>query len=89
MESQKDEVECPVCDRKIAADAQRCPNCGADFSMSGFEDLEQVARDLNDPVDRKAKPADQRVPEASKESDTPAEGRKKEGFLGRLFRKRR
>ena len=40
------ESECPVCDRRVPATAERCPNCGAYFTMASFEDLEQLARDI-------------------------------------------
>ena len=49
MVSDKDEeavTECPVCDKKIPLDAKTCPGCGADFSISGMEDLEAVATEL-------------------------------------------
>jgi len=41
------EIECPICDRKVQSDMERCPNCGADLTLSSFEDLEEVARDLS------------------------------------------
>jgi hypothetical protein len=28
MDADNVEIECPVCDQKIRADAPRCPNCG-------------------------------------------------------------
>ncbi len=41
------EIECPICDRKVQSDVDRCPNCGSDLTMSSFEDLEEVARKLS------------------------------------------
>jgi hypothetical protein len=41
------EIECPICDRKVQSDMDRCPNCGANLTLSSFEDLEEVARDLS------------------------------------------
>jgi RNA polymerase subunit RPABC4/transcription elongation factor Spt4 len=41
------EVECPICDRKIQSDIKECPNCGAELSLSNFEDLEEVAIKLS------------------------------------------
>jgi hypothetical protein len=43
------EVECPVCDKKVRADAARCPHCGAEFSMSDVDELEKVVQDLSRP----------------------------------------
>jgi hypothetical protein len=45
------EVECPVCDKKVRADAARCPHCGAEFSMSGVDELEKVVQDLSRPAE--------------------------------------
>lgn len=40
------DIECPVCDRKVSATADRCPNCGAALTMATFEDLEQLAMEI-------------------------------------------
>jgi predicted amidophosphoribosyltransferase len=91
MDADNVEIECPVCDQKIRADAPRCPNCGAEFVMSGVDELEKVARDL----DRHAAPEYQRpVPAPVTGSAPAAETAKAEdpgekGFLGKLFRKRK
>lgn len=42
-----EEMECPNCDRRISADATRCPGCGADLSLSSLEELEEVARKIS------------------------------------------
>ena len=42
-----EEIECPNCDRRISADAIRCPGCGADLSLSSLEELEEVARKIS------------------------------------------
>jgi hypothetical protein len=51
------ETECPICDRKVQSDMAKCPNCGADLSLSSFADLEEVAIQLSTdaPVPPKAK----------------------------------
>jgi hypothetical protein len=41
------ETECPICDRKVQSDMSKCPNCGADLSLSSFADLEEVAIQLS------------------------------------------
>lgn len=50
MASDRVEVECPVCDHRIPSDATRCPNCGADFSLSGVDELEKVVQEIDGPV---------------------------------------
>jgi predicted amidophosphoribosyltransferase len=49
MDADSIEVECPVCDRKVRSDAARCPHCGAEFSLSGVDELEKVAREMDRP----------------------------------------
>lgn len=51
MASDDLEVECPVCDHKISSDATRCPNCGAEFSLSGVDELERVVQEMDRPVE--------------------------------------
>lgn len=51
MASDNLEVECPVCDHKIPSDASRCPNCGAEFSLSGVDELERVIQEMDGPVE--------------------------------------
>ncbi len=41
------ETECPICDRKVQSDMIKCPNCGSDLTLSSFEDLEEVAKDIS------------------------------------------
>lgn len=83
------EIECPLCDRKIAADAPRCPHCGAEFAMSDLEDLERVAQELN------GHPAPERPventagTEAVEAATVHSEEKGGRGFLSKLFRKRR
>ncbi len=43
------EIECPVCDCRITVDAKKCPECGADFTSLGMDDLEAVAERLSNP----------------------------------------
>ena len=59
------ETECPICDRKVQSDMTKCPNCGADLSLSSFEDLEEVAKKLSTI-------AVQEPPKAKAESKEPA-----------------
>jgi uncharacterized Zn finger protein (UPF0148 family) len=90
------EVECPVCDHTISVDAVRCPNCDAVFSLSGVDELQKVARELNDPA------PEERPTETPKEplkaEVTIAQGPKtpdsidpkeKGGLLGKLFKKKK
>jgi hypothetical protein len=95
-----DEIECPNCDRRIPADATRCPGCGADLSLSSLEELEEVARKISNgerPVSpgpvaetKVVKQEEKAVgpkPESPKvDEKRPEEGTEKEkkGF-GRLF----
>lgn len=79
MDSELLEIECPMCDRRVASNAKECPFCGADFSTAGMDELEDVARDISEgrrpsvPVTIKATPDPQpiapvvAVPEASPE----------------------
>lgn len=79
MDSESLEIECPMCDRRIASNAKECPFCGADFSTAGMDELEDVARDISEgrqssvPATMKATPephstaAVVAVPEASPE----------------------
>ncbi len=62
------EIECPICDRKVLSDITKCPNCGADLSLSSFEDLEEVARNLS--TSNTQKPLEAKV--ESKEPSPPS-----------------
>ena len=82
------EIECPVCDRKVKADAPRCPYCGAEYAMSGVDELEQVAPEPN------GHPAPERPvvaasPAAAATTACPDDEKGGMGLLGKLFRKRR
>lgn len=67
MDSESLEIECPICDRRIASNANVCPFCGADFSTAGMDELEDVARDISEgrqssvPVTMKATPEPQPI----------------------------
>jgi hypothetical protein len=91
MDTETVEIECPVCDQKVRADAPRCPHCGAEFAMSGVDELERVAREINGVPT----PADLAVEASTAEEETveigstEREGEKEtKGFFGKLFRKR-
>lgn len=90
MDTETVEIECPVCDQKVRADAPRCPHCGAEFAMSGVDELERVAREINGvpaPADLavEASTAEVAVEIGSTEKE---EEKGTKGFLGKLFRKR-
>lgn len=96
MDSEGLEVECPVCDHKIAVDAARCPNCKAVFSLSGVDELETVARELKAPV-AVAKPSEgSDDPSKTGRNSTPgpkgpasADPKEKNGLLSKLFKKKK
>ena len=102
MSAESVEVECPVCDRKVPADSNRCPYCHADFTMSGLDELEKVAREINDPAIADA-PSVDKVESAPGVDPGPAHGppvdpsegdqagpdNKKDGLLGRFFKKKK
>lgn len=46
MEQEGTEVECPNCERKIPAESKSCPACGADFTLSGMDELEALAKHM-------------------------------------------
>jgi len=48
LEADAIEIECPICDHKMPAEARRCPSCGVDFVISGMDELEAVAREISD-----------------------------------------
>lgn len=73
-------VECPVCDHKIPADATRCPNCKAVFSLSDIEELKKVAKEISDPVTANRPSVD----EPTLPHDGEGTGRKP-GLMGKLF----
>ncbi len=66
MEADPLEIECPICDHKMPAEARRCPSCGVDFVTSGMDELEEVAREISD-----GKPP---TPEAAIEETSPSPG---------------
>ena len=47
MQMSVTETECPICDRKVQSDMIKCPNCGSDLTLSSFEDLEEVAKNIS------------------------------------------
>jgi hypothetical protein len=90
------EVECPVCDHKIAVDAVRCPNCNAVFSFSGVDELRKVARELNDPVasDKPSGTSNEPPQTEVTRSEGPKapdnnDPKEKNGLLGKLFKKKK
>jgi hypothetical protein len=91
LNREKEEVECPVCDRKISADAKTCTGCGADFSSSGVDELEQVARDLRNPIISPpvtvAQPVEYEAPRPHEPQKVADE--KKDNLLGRFFKKKK
>lgn len=92
MDADTVEIECPVCDRKVRADAPRCPYCGAEYAMSGVDELEQVARELNcrtAPVVPRPSERPAEVPAAAAVVEQEGEDDAGKGFFGKLFRKRR
>ncbi len=93
MDANTVEIECPVCDRKIRDNAPYCPYCGAEFAMSGIDELERVAREMNGtpvPNETEVRAAAVEVPVAiSGNGNGRDEEAESKGFLGSLFRKRR
>jgi DNA-directed RNA polymerase subunit RPC12/RpoP len=92
MDTENVEIECPVCDQRIKADAPRCPHCGAEFTLSGVDELEMVAREINGrpaPENLKAKAGPIEAQPAVAASAEKEEDKNSKGFLGKLFRKRR
>jgi hypothetical protein len=81
------EVECPVCDHLVPIDAVRCPNCNAVFSLSGVEELQKVARELNDPAAADAPLVEAPAPIAPEPEK--AGQKEKSGLFGKLFKKKR
>ncbi len=92
MDTDVVEIECPVCDRKVRADAPHCPHCGAEYDMSGVEELEKIAHELT------ARPAPARPVAAEHPVEAaparavevgarPDEEKGGKGILGKLFRK--
>jgi hypothetical protein len=65
MESESLEIECPVCDRKIPADAKECPSCGIDLSTAGMDELEEVARDISEGKPESAPEVENVVPRSN------------------------
>ena len=88
MDADSIEVECPVCDRKVKSEAARCPHCGAEFSLSGVDELEKVAREMDSPpVDGpkvEAVKAVEPVPATAEEEPKEAKG-----LFGKLFKKKK
>lgn len=93
MVSETLEVECPVCDHKVPSDATKCPNCGAEFTFSGVDELKKVAQEINDPEAEERAPVTKEVveqaPAAAVPSESAGEERRKDGLFGKLFKKKR
>ena len=93
MASDTLEDECPVCDHKVPSDATRCPNCGADFSFSGVEELQKVAREINDPEAEVKVPATEEVvdqiPAATAPPSSTGDDKHKDSLFGKIFKKKR
>ncbi|MBI0584227.1 MAG: hypothetical protein ISF22_08385 [Methanomassiliicoccus sp.] len=95
MELDSLEVECPVCDHKVRASDPRCPYCGAEFAMSGVDELESMVRDMNGPP--RAEPAPEPVAVVAPAVAVPeepvgeamSEDKGGKGLFGKLFRKKR
>ena len=89
MDANSVEVECPVCDHKVTSDAAQCPHCGAEFSMSGVDELERVAREMDGPPET-APPAVQVVKAAEAGQEVTVEDPKDaKGLFGRFFKKKK
>lgn len=41
-------IECPICDRSIPATSKKCQFCGTELSMSGLDELEELALHVDD-----------------------------------------
>jgi hypothetical protein len=92
MDTENVEIECPVCDQMVRADAPRCPHCGAEFAMAGIDELERVAREINDqptPEGSAVKQVPAESPAAVVVDDRDVDDLGGKGFFGKLFRKRR
>ncbi len=93
MVSDKLEVECPVCDHKVPSDATQCPNCGAEFSFSGVEELQKVAQDINvqeaEAVVTATEEVVDPVPVATSTPESAGEEKRKDSLLGKFFKKKR
>ncbi len=90
MASDTLEVECPVCDHKVPSDATRCPNCGAEFTFSGVEELQKVAREIND--HEVEVPVTEEIVESPALTVPPSsvgEEKRKDGLFGKIFKKKR
>ncbi len=46
MELDELTIECPICDKLIPATSKRCPFCGTELSMSGLDELEELAMNI-------------------------------------------
>jgi hypothetical protein len=91
MDTEIMEIECPVCDRKVRTDAPHCPHCGAEFVMSGIDELEKVVREINGyvvPEDGAARRSATGPAATASAGEANDDVRQSKGFLGRLFRKR-
>jgi hypothetical protein len=42
------EIECPICDRSIPAVSKKCQFCGTALSMSGLDELEELAMHVDE-----------------------------------------
>jgi hypothetical protein len=89
MDADSVEVECPVCDHKVRADAPRCPHCGAEFSMSGVDELEKVAREMDrPPVEEPPKEEAGKIVEPV-QAVVAEESKETKGLFGKLFKKKK
>lgn len=44
------EIECPICDRSIPAVSKKCQFCGTALSMSGLDELEELAMHVDEMI---------------------------------------
>jgi len=73
------EIDCPVCDRKVQATTEVCPECGSDLNMADFDDLVEVANNIANggpkvepSINNMGAPArEEKGPEARQESHPP------------------
>ena len=71
----------------------RCPNCGAEFSFSGVEELQKVAQDINvqeaEAVVTATEEVVDPVPVATSSPESAGEEKRKDSLLGKFFKKKR
>lgn len=86
MGADDEEIDCPVCDRRIGPETAVCPGCGTDFTLSGMDELKEVIQDLDRPTPAVPEPADGATAPAEG-TDEPAEDERK-GILSKWFKRR-